>query len=112
MRDAAFKRIFQVNLNDVESDGHTLKKTLVVDLLSIQDVNGLTQAEEGVIGYGSDFKFPFITIESVYVVDAQTLLVVNDNNYPGSAGRRPNVPDDNEFILLQLPTPLNGVESP
>jgi hypothetical protein len=105
--DAAFKRIFRVNLNDVDADGHTLKKTLIADLLSIQDINGLTQAEEGVIGYGSDFKFPFITIESVYVIDAQTLLVVNDNNYPGSVGRRPNVPDDNEFILLQLPTALN-----
>ncbi len=109
--DAAFKRIFKVNLNDLEADGHTLKKTLVADLLAIQDVNGLTQAQEGVIGYGSDFKFPFITIESVYVVDAQTLLVVNDNNYPGSAGRRPDVPDDNEFILLTLQTPLNVAAS-
>jgi hypothetical protein len=110
--DAAFKRIFKINLKDVESDGHTLKKTLVVDLLAIHDVSGLTQAQEGVIGYGSDFKFPFITIESVYVVDAQTLLIVNDNNYPGSAGRRPNVPDDNEFILLQLPTALDTGVSP
>jgi len=41
-------------------------------------------------------------------VDSRTLLVLNDNNYPFSAGRRPGLaPDDNEFILVYLPKSLN-----
>jgi hypothetical protein len=105
--DTVFKRIFQVDLNDVGADGHILTKILVADLLAIDDANGLTRSTEGIIGYGSAFQMPFITIESVYPVDANLLLVVNDNNYPSSSGRRPGSPDDSEFILLGLSEPLN-----
>jgi len=104
--DAAFKRVYKVNLTEVGEDGHALTKTLVADLLAIYDADGLTQPETGTVGYGPVFKFPFVTIESVYPLDANTLLVINDNNYPGSAGR-PGAPDDNEFIRLALPEPLN-----
>ena len=35
-------------------------------------------------GDGSNsFTFPYVTIESVLILDANTLLVINDNNYPG-----------------------------
>jgi hypothetical protein len=105
--NAAFKRVFLVDITNLQDDGHTFNKTLVVDLLSIFDANGLTTAEEGIVGFGPIFKFPFVTIESVYPVDAQTLLVVNDNNYPFSSGRRPGSPDDTEFILVRLPQALN-----
>lgn len=105
--DSAFKRIFVVDINDLADDGHTLKKTLLVDLLSIYDPNGITQAEDGAFGLGPIFKFPFQTIESVYPVDADTLVVVDDNNYPFSAGRRAGQSDDNEFILIGLPQPLD-----
>jgi hypothetical protein len=27
--------------------------------------------------------------------------VINDNNYPFSAGRNPNLPDDDEFIVIR-----------
>jgi hypothetical protein len=105
--DAAFKRIYLVNLDNVENDGHTLRKRLLVDLMALHDPNGLTQAESGVVGFGPVFKFPFVTIESVWPVDERTLIVVNDNNFPFSAGRRPGIaPDDNEFILITLPEPL------
>jgi hypothetical protein len=51
-----------------------------------------------------------MTIEDVYPIDDQTLLVINDNNYPFSSGRRPSkAPDDNEFVLLHLPRPLDLV---
>jgi hypothetical protein len=34
--------------------------------------------------------------------------VTNDNNYPFSSGRRPGrAPDDNEFILIDLPITLD-----
>ncbi len=106
--EAAFKRVYQVNLGEVEEDGHTLRKTLVADLMAIYDAKGLTAAEEGAVGLGPVFRFPFVTIESVYPVDADTLLIINDNNFPFSSGRRPGLaPDDNEFILITLPQPLN-----
>ncbi len=105
--DAAFKRVFKVDLTQVGEDGHTLTKTLVADLLAIYDANGLTQPEEGAVGLGPVFKFPFVTIEAVWPVDATTLAIVNDNNYPFSTGRRPGVPDDSEFILIGLTEPLN-----
>lgn len=107
---AAFKRVYRVDFNDVGEDGVTLNKTLVADLLAIYDVGGLTSAEEGAVGLGPVFKFPFQTIESVYPIDANTLLLVDDNNYPFSNGRRPGTPDDNEFILISLPEALNLAE--
>ncbi|MBA3943914.1 MAG: esterase-like activity of phytase family protein [Herpetosiphonaceae bacterium] len=105
--DAHFKRVYKVDLNNVQPDG-TLPKELVVDLMAITDTQGITHPEPGAIGLGHIFTFPFVTIEDIYPVDASTLLVVNDNNYPFSSGRRPGKDlDDNEFILLHLPTPLN-----
>lgn len=104
---ARFKQIYHVDLR-VTEPGSLLKKTLLVDLMQITDSKGLTSAEPGAIGLGPVFKFPFVTIESVYPIDGQTLLVINDNNYPFSSGRRPGLaPDDNEFILLELPVELN-----
>jgi len=46
-------------------------------------------------------------VEVVTIVDAHTLMFVNDNNYPGgSPSRVTNKPDDNEFIRVRLPKPL------
>lgn len=106
---AQFKRIFLVDLETAAPDG-VLQKELLVDLMAIEDANGITEAEDGAIGFGDLFQFPFVTIEAVWPIDADTLLVTNDNNYPFSAGRRPGVPDDNEFILITLPEPLNLAE--
>jgi hypothetical protein len=104
--NARFKRIYVVDFSKPSKEMF-LSKRLVLDLMNIKDTAGLTKAEEGALGLGETFTFPFVTIESVYPVDNNTLLVVNDNNYPFSAGRRPGVPDDTEFILVTLPTPLN-----
>lgn len=103
---AKFKQIFKIDLRSVGADS-TVKKELVVNLMSITDKEGLTRVEQGSVGLGPYFSFPFVTIESVYPLDDQTLLVINDNNYPFSSGRRPGrAPDDNEFIVLGLPRPL------
>ncbi|NTW02059.1 MAG: esterase-like activity of phytase family protein, partial [Oscillochloris sp.] len=103
---ASFKRIYLVDLLDTDAEG-MLRKRLVANLMAITDNQGLTKAEDGAIGLGSVFQFPFTTIEDVYPVDERTLLVINDNNYPFSTGRRAGIPDDNEFILLRLPDKLN-----
>ncbi|MEM0913870.1 MAG: esterase-like activity of phytase family protein [Planctomycetota bacterium] len=75
-------------------------KRLVADLLNIPDPDDLD-------GDGTTlFRFPFVTIESVVMVDDRTLLIVNDNNYPLSSGRTPGQPDPTEFILLRFDKPL------
>ena len=48
------------------------------------------------------FQFPFFTIENVDVVGDRYIVVGNDNNYPKSSSREPNVADDNELILLDV----------
>jgi hypothetical protein len=54
------------------------------------------------------FTFPFQTIESVILLSETRLDVLNDNNYPFSAGRMPGAPDPNEFIVIRLDRPLTS----
>jgi hypothetical protein len=76
-----------------------VKKTELVDLMNIADPDDLN-------GDGSTtFTFPFVTIEDVLVVDANTLLVLNDNNYPGGGGRG-LFSDNNEMLLVRLANPV------
>ncbi|NEU81987.1 esterase-like activity of phytase family protein [Nostoc sp. UIC 10630] len=102
---AKFKRIYKIDLSKADSNGYVAKEE-VADLLNIQDPNDLN-------GDGkTTFDFPFVTIENVLVVDKNTILVANDNNYPFSTGRPGNDPqnpviDNNEILLLKLEKPLN-----
>jgi glycerophosphoryl diester phosphodiesterase len=105
-REAGIKRIYRVRLGQVDAEGY-LVKNLVCDLLNIDDSAGLTRSERGAVRLGNPYGFPYVTPECLAVIDARTLLVANDNNYPMSAGRRPpDTPDDNEIILLDLHEPL------
>jgi hypothetical protein len=56
------------------------------------------------------FTFPFVTIEDVLVLDNNRLLVINDNNYPGSAGREFGVPDNDEFVVFHVAPLLSDEE--
>ncbi|MDZ8137492.1 MAG: esterase-like activity of phytase family protein [Nostoc sp. DedQUE04] len=102
---AKFKRIYKIDLSKTDSNGYVAKEE-VADLLNIQDPNDLN-------GDGkTTFDFPFQTIENVLVVDKNTILVANDNNYPFSTGRPGNDPqnpviDNNEILQLKLEKPLN-----
>jgi hypothetical protein len=94
---ARFKKIFRVDLDVVDAQGNLVKQE-VADLMAIYDprdvfANGRTNTV---------FTFPFVTIEDVLVLDNNRLLIINDNNYPGSAGREFGVPDDNEFVVLHV----------
>jgi hypothetical protein len=93
-----FKKIFRIDLNKKDANGFVDKKE-VVDLMNIADPDDLN-------GDGSaTFTFPFVTIEDVLMLDSQTLLVINDNNYPGVGGR--NLGSDNtEFLQIRLSEPL------
>jgi len=51
------------------------------------------------------FTFPYVTIEDVLILDPRTLLVVNDNNFPGGGGRE-LASDNTEFLRIRLPVSL------
>jgi len=94
---ARFKKIFRIDLDDVDADGNLIKEE-VADLMNIYDPRDV--AENG--RTNTVFTFPFVTIEDVLVLDNNRLLVINDNNYPGSAGREFGVSDNNEFVVLHV----------
>lgn len=91
---ARFKKIYLADLRDRDGDG-ALDKTLVADLLDIANPNRVG-------GFGDPFRFPFVTIEDVVILDEHTIAVLNDNNFPFSSGRTAGQPDNNEFIVLRL----------
>jgi glycerophosphoryl diester phosphodiesterase len=79
--------------------GGEVEKGFVADLLGISDPQNLA-------GFGSGFRFPFMTPEAVWPLDERTLVLVNDNNFPGEGGRGKGVRDESEFIRIRLGTPL------
>ena len=95
---AAFKKIFVVNLDEIDRDGFLIKRQ-VADLLHISNPAHLG-------GFGPVFRFPFQTIESVIPLSKDTLGVLNDNNYPFGSARTPGQPDPNEFIIIRLDQPI------
>jgi len=98
-----FKKIFMADSSQLDADGFA-KKTEVVDLMNIADPNDLN-------GDGSTtFTFPYVTIEDVLILDANTLLVVNDNNLPGGGGRD-LFSDDTEFLKISLANPVPEPET-
>lgn len=93
----SFKRVYKVELSD-ENAGKLLRKVAYIDLLDIQDPDKLARKPltNGVL------QFPFFTIENVDVIDGEHIVVGNDNNFPFSSSREPNVADDNELVLLNV----------
>jgi hypothetical protein len=89
-----FKKIFIADLSGVQTGGFA-KKTELVDLMNISDPHDLNADGQTV------FTFPYVTIESVLPLDPFTLLVINDNNYPGTGGRDTNS-DHTEFLKISL----------
>ncbi len=99
---ARSKKVYKIDINKIDSAGY-VDKELLADELNISDPNGLggNGTQNGV------FTFPFNTIEDVLPIDPQTLLIVDDNNYPFSSARTPGQADNNEFIKIKLNKPLD-----
>ena len=98
---ARIRRIYGVDLRKVGPDG-VLTKSLALDPMNIADPAGISlPGRPSDIGLGNPFSFPYVTIEDVLPLDAERLLVVNDNNFPFSTGRNPGIPDDNDFIVVR-----------
>jgi len=94
---AVVKKIYRVDFEQVDADGY-LRKHLVADLLNIDDPDDLDRDGQTL------FTFPFWTIEGLAVLNATTLGIVNDNNYPQGQARDTSgtQPDNNEFILIEV----------
>jgi len=95
-KTAKFKKIYLVDFNRIDNKGFLVKKELI-DLLNIPD-------PDNIAGNNDYFTFPFETIESLAMIDASTIGVLNDNNFPFSIGRhvKQGLPDDSEFILIRF----------
>ena len=92
------KRIWKIEMTDANAGG-AVRKIGFIDLLKIRDPNNRSRVPLS----GGNFQFPFFTIENVDVVDADHIIVGNDNNLPFSSSRDPNKADDNEMVLLRVP---------
>ncbi|AYO52907.1 esterase-like activity of phytase family protein [Acinetobacter wuhouensis] len=99
-----YKKLIQIKLGE---SGKAVQRTDLVDLMKIANPNNLYgTARDGDIGTGTNFAFPFFTIEDVIIENKNTLTVLNDNNFPGSSGRNAKKADDNEIIQIKLPKAL------
>lgn len=94
---ALLKKVYRVDLEQLDEYGF-LRKSLVADLLDIDDPHDLDQDGNEL------FSFPFWTVEGLVVLNATTLGIVNDNNYPKGQARDNSgtKPDNNEFILIEV----------
>ena len=101
---ARLKRIYLVDLGAVDAEGY-VAKLAHIDLMAIQDPENLARqrGDRAAEAPRDRFSFPFFTIEDVAMVDAEHIIVANDNNLPFSAGRHLTRADDNELILLRVP---------
>jgi glycerophosphoryl diester phosphodiesterase len=94
---ARAKRVYAIDL-DRASPGKPLPKKLVIDLLSIGNARALVATTPA----GAPFRFPYLTTESIQVLDRKHVVIVNDNNYPATGGRGAHVKDATEWIWLEL----------
>jgi hypothetical protein len=98
-----FKKIYIADTAGV-ADGGFVTKTELVDLMNIADPDDLN-------GDGlTTFSFPYTTIEDVLILDANTLLVINDNNFPYGGGRE-LASDHTEFLRISLANPVPEPET-
>ncbi|ARQ00626.1 esterase-like activity of phytase family protein [Pseudorhodoplanes sinuspersici] len=94
---AKFKRIYKIEMSDANANS-PVRKIAHIDLMKIADPDKKARKALN----GGVLTFPFFTIENVDIVDAEHIVVGNDNNLPFSSSRAPNTVDDNEFVLLKV----------
>ncbi|MES2945094.1 MAG: esterase-like activity of phytase family protein [Pseudomonadota bacterium] len=96
-RPAKFKRIYKIDLSQLDADGF-VKKVAFIDLTKISNPKNLAKRGPN----EASFALPHLGPEGLTVVDANHIVVVNDNNFPFSSGRAIGQPDDNELTLLNI----------
>lgn len=103
-RDARFKRVWRFAIMERRHDPTGSEMRVVVrhpsyggwslDLLAISDPDLLASTS-------GTFTFPFITPEALWPMPDRSIVIVNDNNYPGKGGRAPDQQDNTEFIRVR-----------
>ncbi len=101
------KKLYLFDLSRVNPTTGILYKSLLVDLLNIEDPSDIGGPLVGIPN--EKFNFPLQSVESVTPIDDYTLLVGLDNNYPGGNGRIPGTPDGTEIITLRSTVPLRNL---
>ena len=94
---ARFKRIYKIDLANLDEQGF-VRKVGYIDLLDIADPKGLARLGDG----KGRFTFPHWCIEGLDIVDADHIVVLNDNNLGVSAGREFGKNEPNEIALLRV----------
>jgi hypothetical protein len=97
------KRVWKIEMTDANVN-NPVRKIGFIDLLNIADPDRKSRVPLS----NGRFQMPFFTIENVDVVDADHIIVGNDNNLPFSSSRDPNRADDNEMVLLRVPELLRA----
>jgi glycerophosphoryl diester phosphodiesterase len=92
--EARTKIVFQLPDPNAAPQGTTLDKTPLIDLLALADPHHLG-------GPADVFRFSYVSLESVYALDANNWLVVNDNDFPASGGRGQSAPNPTEWLWLR-----------
>jgi hypothetical protein len=103
------KKLYLIDLSEIDANS-VLKKNLLVDLLDIPDPLNIGGPLPGIPD--DKFSFPLQSVEAITMIDARTLLVGLDNNYPGGNGRIPGRPDNSELITIRFDKPLSGDSVP
>jgi hypothetical protein len=106
---ARLKRVTLVDMAQADAEGF-VRKIGHIDLMAIRDSEGIARQRGDLPAEAprERFTFPFFTIENVAQVDADHIVVGNDNNLPFSAGRHLFRADDNELVLLRVPELLRA----
>lgn len=94
---AQFKRIYKIDMKQVDADGF-VKKVAYIDLTRIENPKRVAKLGPNEATFG----LPHLGPEGLAVVDAEHIVVVNDNNFPYSSGRKIGEPDHNEITLLNI----------
>ena len=97
------KRVYKIEMTEANVN-NPVRKIGYINLLAINDPQNLARKPK----QDGKLSFPFFTIENVDIVDADHIIVGNDNNLPFSSSRNPNEADDNEFVLLRVPQLLQA----
>ena len=85
-----FKKIYQIDISQIDNAQFVHKQELV-DLMQLQDPSDLNADGQ------TTYAFAYSHIENLLIIDKNTLLVANDNNYKGRT----------YFIKIKLDNDLN-----
>jgi glycerophosphoryl diester phosphodiesterase len=92
---AKHKRVRRLRWNG----NSAIDEGVVANLLDIADPARIAAQTDA----AGTYRMPYFTIEAVHAIDATTILVVNDNNYPATGARGSDIKDSTEWAWIALP---------